>query len=158
MIKGNGVVAHLVVSDGAVIVPLSSAVLDLLQYIKTFPVISVADIIYRRTQILLILGFALLLSSEALTFKAMPAEAPEIITEALSSETLPSLSLSLALVHNHVIGLLHFLELFLILFLVGVSHISIGVILSAEAAICFFYLIFGSVIAYSENLIWIHRL
>ena len=142
MVKGYGVVSRLIVGNGAVIIPLTVSVLNLLQNVEAFPVLSVLTIVCSRTQVLTVPGLALLLAAEALAAEALAAEALAAEAPEVLSSGLLGLPFALLLIHNHIVGLLHFFEFFFVFFLIRFAYICIGMVLSAETAVCFFYFIF----------------
>ena len=110
------------------------------------------DITERRTHILIVLAFALSgLSLSLASISAKAAESPEVFRACLSV-----LYLSLPLIHYYLVCLLYFFEFFFISGLVGVSHVGVRVILTAQFSVCFFDFIIRSVVAYAQHFIWIH--
>ena len=168
MLQRDCVVADAVISKGTVIIPLSSALLHLLEHMQPLAEIAALDIVQRRAHVLRVLAFFLLLIAAAAERLTLSAEAPELAAEripciaavtAAASGTMVSLlrlSLALPLIHDHAVGLLDLLELFLQFLLVRLPDIGIRVIFAAERTICFFDFFFCCVIADAEYLIWIH--
>ena len=167
MLQRDRIVADAIIGKGTVIIPLPSALLHLLEHMQPLAEIAALDIVQRRAHVLRVLAFFLLLIAAAAERITLSAEAPELAAERIPSVaavtaapcaavSLLCLSLALPLIHDHAVGLLDLLELFLQFLLVRLTDIGIRVIFAAERTICFFDFFFCCVIADAEYLIWIH--